>query len=494
MNIILVAGGLNTRFNEYAIFPKILLPYKNNDSILIDFYKKAKDHTLFVLINERYYKMLTEYIRVNKLEIQVIKTTNTNGSYNTIASIKKYLPKTDMLFVWSDLIIDCKTLDLTDVKTNYPTIYTKDGGYRFKISHGKLSQVDPISAIGNVPGIYYLPNSTDIDVVHEESLDLLEYLWNNMSVGDKPFKYPILEFRDKEVYEKFIKSTPKNENVPRFFNSIEIIGNILIKRGIDPKYRDLIRKETSWYKKLSQGDPTRSRLMPKLYSYDDASMVMEYLEGYETIHHYIERTGDYSIIDHEIRMLNLLHEEEIKVDKDIVLNDITQEFYYKTCGRIGSIQDMLIRYDDKEFSHYVEVGFDYLKSQLVRDKYSFIHGDTNGSNVMVHPKTKDIKFIDPRGYFGNTALYGLPEYDFAKVKYFLCGYDDFNLNHYLYSDINYDKPKICGTYTHDKLDGKLNKVMVGFIYLNLASYISNNIMKANIAYEHGMNILKENLS
>lgn len=36
-------------------------------------------------------------------------------------------------------------------------------------------------------------------------------------------------------------------------------------------------------------------------------------------------------------------------------------------------------------------------------------------------------FIDPRGYFGYTEVYGDPDYDFAKVYYSLVGnYDKFN--------------------------------------------------------------------
>ena len=34
MNIVIVAGGLGTRFKQLSVFPKILLPTKDNDSIL----------------------------------------------------------------------------------------------------------------------------------------------------------------------------------------------------------------------------------------------------------------------------------------------------------------------------------------------------------------------------------------------------------------------------------------------------------------------------
>jgi hypothetical protein len=40
-------------------------------------------------------------------------------------------------------------------------------------------------------------------------------------------------------------------------------------------------------------------------------------------------------------------------------------------------------------------------------------------------------FIDPRGYFGHTELYGDPNYDWAKLYYSVVGnYDQFNLKNF----------------------------------------------------------------
>ena len=40
-------------------------------------------------------------------------------------------------------------------------------------------------------------------------------------------------------------------------------------------------------------------------------------------------------------------------------------------------------------------------------------------------------FIDPRGYFGYTALHGDPNYDWAKLYYSVVGnYDQFNLKNF----------------------------------------------------------------
>jgi hypothetical protein len=167
------------------------------------------------------------------------------------------------------------------------------------------------------------------------------------------------------------------------------------------------------------------------------------------------------------------------------------EFYDKVIQRIKSIEKLLIKLNYKELFYYLNKAYKYILSNVDFKTYSFIHGDPNGSNVLVNPSTLDIKFVDPRGYFGFTKIYGLKEYDYAKVNYFLNGYDDFNQGNYLYSEKYYDKPKLL--YKHKKLDTKLYNVMVGIIYLCLTSYISNDIFKVNIAYEHGVEILRREL-
>lgn len=51
-------------------------------------------------------------------------------------------------------------------------------------------------------------------------------------------------------------------------------------------------------------------------------------------------------------------------------------------------------------------------------EYKLIHGDCNFSNMLIDPTRQEggVSFIDPRGYFGNTSIYGLPDYDVAKVR------------------------------------------------------------------------------
>lgn len=60
------------------------------------------------------------------------------------------------------------------------------------------------------------------------------------------------------------------------------------------------------------------------------------------------------------------------------------------------------------------------------ERFTFIHGDCTFSNLMLDRHDEPV-FIDPRGYFGYTELYGDPSYDWAKLYYSIVGnYDQFN--------------------------------------------------------------------
>ena len=75
-NIVIVAGGLGTRFNELSVFPKILLPTSTHNSILNEIQDSFCDYTgtMSLIINEKFYDMVDNYIKVNGIKnINLIK-------------------------------------------------------------------------------------------------------------------------------------------------------------------------------------------------------------------------------------------------------------------------------------------------------------------------------------------------------------------------------------------------------------------------------------
>ena len=223
---------------------------------------------------------------------------------------------------------------------------------------------------------------------------------------------------------------------------------------------------------------------------------MEYLEGYKPLHKVLKQMDSEEQVQELYRniksALDILNTNIMAVSRGTFESDLKKEVVDKVIVRCENIKHMLIKYDRTELEKILRDAYQLLldlEDNVVT--YCFTHGDLNGSNLLVNPKTLDVKLIDPRGYFGNTELYGWKPYEYAKLLYCLYGYDDFNNNLQIY---NRDWPKKLKWADSIKfLNKKTYKVLVGIIYVALAGYISQDIMKANIAYEYGMKLLRKEL-
>lgn len=62
------------------------------------------------------------------------------------------------------------------------------------------------------------------------------------------------------------------------------------------------------------------------------------------------------------------------------------------------------------------------------DEFTVLHGDLCLSNVLYAVRSGIVKLIDPRGEFGQHAIYGDPRYDLAKLRHSVAGNYDFVIN------------------------------------------------------------------
>ena len=501
LNIVIVAGGENTRFKEMSIFPKILLPTLNYSSILAYDCELFKDHNIYLIINDRYYDMVRQYIDKTKLNVNLICSKNHNGSANTIKEIYDELPKEDVLFIWSDLILSKDGVHnmINDINNNLfywsNIIFVYNGQYRFKVEDNIVKNV---KNNGNVPGIYFALKLFNMKPISfPDNFDYVEIFQKYLDgcFDHIEYKGNILEFRDLETYIDYYKNDYSLKTNTRFFNKMDIDkeNNILTKVCINENYNHLIDREIKWYEKCINKN---YKNIPNIYktNIDNHKIQMEYLNGYENIYEFIKscNANEFDIfMNTYINAINDLHNiENISVDYYDAYEDYKIEYYDKVIKRCNSISSILYDYDENELKKILSEAFDAI-IDLSGDicNYCFIHGDLNGSNVMYNRNTNKIKFIDPRGYFGKSQLIGPKYYDFAKVAYCLSGYDEFNNGRFKFTSNWYDKPKVLRKYKFNNND-KLYCIIVGIIWVALAEYISQDVFKANIAYRHGLNILK----
>jgi aminoglycoside phosphotransferase len=115
---------------------------------------------------------------------------------------------------------------------------------------------------------------------------------------------------------------------------------------------------------------------------------------------------------------------------------IKEAYYNKTMSRLSKVRDLIPLAGQKSIIinececrnvFFYKRDLENALEQLKCNSFSFIHGDCTFSNIMLKNSEVPV-FIDPRGYFGFTELFGDPNYDWAKLYYSIAGnYDRFNL-------------------------------------------------------------------
>lgn len=179
--------------------------------------------------------------------------------------------------------------------------------------------------------------------------------------------------------------------------------------------------------------------IPKVLYFDNTSYTMIFYE-YETLSkkwHSLTVSEKDDILK-QIRMhLNNLHQfETIKISETHYRDLLIIELLQKTTERIKQIEPLLKKYSHiKKVNHRDFISFEkiigFFKKEMdtfLKNKtYSLcpIHGDCQFNNILIGPQ-KEILFIDPRGYYGTYEIYGIPEYDDAKIAFALSGYDIFD--------------------------------------------------------------------
>lgn len=506
-NIYLVAGGKNSRFGGLSFWPKLLMPVDNKQSILmhdIDMLKRCCKQ-MTVIINAQYYDQLKEYVANLSLPVKIVKSTNTNGSANTI---REALSKEDVagkngLFVWSDLIIDESLQDTVSKIENDNAeaayvLFSLD--YRLGIDKDNRLSTNA----HNLPGIYYISDLATLQEPYQEyeDYDLASFIADKYAGKYKCYWYSgkLLEYRDKQSFlDYYLSETDKASNMQtRFFNQITVNpkDKTLIKKCVDTSYDKLIEHEVSWYKEV--GDEP---FVPKLYSYDIETpyhfMKMEHLRDTHPFSYDLANKNT-AAVSNLLKVVDKLHSHVKDVDPKTYEEDCRMEYYDKPVNRMEKVWSLL---DDhyKETFLLVDTAYGYIMSHVDHSKYCLIHGDLNGSNVLIDNKTNDAKLIDSRGYFGKTQNYGPKEYDYAKILYAATGYDSLNKCRAVCKGddelTNWPKSDWYRTISDvswlpKELNTSLLWVIVGTIYLSLTSYIGQDIFKANIAYKRGISILR----
>lgn len=552
-NIVILAGGKNSRFESLSVFPKVILPIGNESILqkLLNVFNTIETiEKVNLIVNQSYKDIVLSYYNnslYNKDKLNIIFSKNQNGSAYTFCEVSKklntkfFIKDNYTLFIWSDLILNEN--DLREFINELNTVVLKDNTKKFLYITNTLDYRIGVEKDGsiidyrkhNLPGLYVLgglENETEYSSIwsfvkksHKDNYDFSEvfndlHLLNKFKeVSSYEYRWSIREIRDLGAYElERLNNYNINNMQTRFFNQISFLTkDILVKKCISDKnhYKQLIENEYNWYNYVASIESkNENSVIPKIYEYNkDFNFIkMEYING-ETLENTYRKNNsffnDKKNINDVLYSINMLHSFEIKEsDFERYKKDSFKEYVIKTLTRSSSVSHIIMAYDYDKLEELLLEAYDTLISSVSDNdiSYRIIHGDLNGSNIMLlnenYNNVSKVKFIDPRGYFGDSKLFGPREYDYAKFLYFLDGYNNFNTktNFIWYKPGEYTTiDKVVDTNKNvfsdfcSSTEYKRLEIIKDIIWLNLTSYISNDILKVNIAYDYGFESLQKHV-
>jgi MobA-like NTP transferase domain len=498
LHIIVQAGGRGSRLRHHTWNkPKCLVSVRGKPLLyhLFDRFPTAHFH----IIGDYAFEQLQKYLETNPpIPSYTLTHTDQKGTLSGISIALQDVPKdAELLITWSDLIIgDLPEFPITD----YPVVVTTNAfTCRWTYDHGQLKE-EP--GPNGIPGIFYVKQAKEFPTPPSSG----EFVkWFSKSVT----KFAIKECNNLEELGDFATIETQNDRAgfSRFFNEVKILDTTVEKRAIDPNYADLIGKEQSWYKSVSD---LGFRRIPKIISTEP--YVMERISG----QHAYQMTD---LNDRERRAVLADYLDALVSLHDLgtqpaVEQDIRDTYINKTINRVESVANIIPNFNKSAMTiNGIKCQNIFSKPEIFEDIYKMlepkfftpIHGDPTFSNSLIDRNLR-AWFIDPRGYFSKPGIWGDPVYDFAKVYYSAVGgYDAFNRRKFkLHIDdetveIIMEPPaftQAANDIFKEFFEDDLKKIQVlhGLIWLSLSGYAKDDIDSVIGSFYLGLYYLEQGLS
>ncbi len=490
--IIVQAGGKGTRLEHLTKNkPKALVPVKNLPMIfhLFRHYPDKK----FIIIGDYLKDVLKKYLSVfATVDYEVVDADGTGTCGGIKTAIDKIPSNNPFMLIWSDLILR-DDYDIPDDGNNYVGI-SKDFECRWSYKDNEF--IEERSKEDGVAGMFVFTNKDLINDVPNDG-EFVRYLSEKNINFSRTDLYGTCEFGVLEEYNKIENSKC------RPFNKVTIKNNLFIKEPIDDQGKELAKKEINWYKKVYD---LGFKGIANIHKFEP--LTMDLING-KNIYEYDDIPNDKKlmILSKIVNHLENLHSLESYPTEQ---SSVEKAYITKTFDRIDKIQDLV------PFGHdeYITVNgrkcrnVFFYKDELIKKvkeisvpEFKLIHGDCTFSNIMLDDEMNPI-LIDPRGYFGDTLLYGDVNYDWAKLYYSIVGdYDRFNLKKFrliinednveLNIETNGWKELENDFFELTKTDKKTIKLLHAIIWLSLTTYAWQDYDSICGAFYNGLYYLEE---
>jgi GTP:adenosylcobinamide-phosphate guanylyltransferase/aminoglycoside phosphotransferase len=417
-HIIVQAGGKGTRLEHLtANKPKALIPV-DNLPMLFHLFRKFPDKR-HIIIADYKRDVLREYLAsFADVKYRIVDAEGGTGTCSGIGQAVALLPDGEpFMLIWSDLILpDGFCLPNADenrvgLSETFPC--------RWSCRDGKFEE--SVSVENGVAGLFVFKDKSVLNDV-PQSGEFVRWLKEREIAFETFGLAGTREFGLLSEYEKLGRAKT------RPFNRITIEGETVVKEAADEQGRRLAEREANWYDFAASRGVTA---IPKIYA--TKPLKMERIDGGNVYEPNLLQDEKRNVLERIAEALKDLHKLG-RAPADAF--SLHEAYYTKTMDRLGKVRDLLPFADRRTIVvngracrnvFFCKRALEERLARLRCDAFAFIHGDCTFSNIMIRKDGRPI-FIDPRGYFGFTELFGDPNYDWAKLYYSLVGnYDRFNL-------------------------------------------------------------------
>lgn len=485
--VIVQSGGKGTRMGHYAANkPKCLIPV-NDVPMIVNMMKIYKDKKIFI-IGDHLIEVLESYLNsfCREYDYKVIKTNETGTSAGLKEAVSHIPDGEPFILTWSDLFFEkeqkfsfSKEL-LVGLSDSFKCRWKYDRGF-----------INEASTTCGVSGFFVFKNKEKFNHIKTDKSLVRGFLTENYSedITSTFYNHDCFEVGEKEKYEELLSKKVNH----RYFNKVEVVGDKVYKKCIDPKYNSVHEKEKKWYSFVN-GKFDR---IPKVYSADP--LVISKINGK---HLWQVNDNKGIIIENYCNALASLHNiGSMKAP----MGECMRVYFSKAYQRVEEVFSIL-KFADKpsikingrfcENPIYNLSNFeDIISSISLVNDYNVIHGDCSFSNTIVDNQNQ-IWFIDPRGSFGSTDIYGDKRYDWAKFYYSASGnYDSINSKKFKVSIIGDDVDLSISSNGYEYFEnliiersGMSKREMLlinSTIWLSLTGYVKEDIDSVLYAFYKG---------
>ena len=459
---VLVSRDMRKKFGD---LPTALFPLGDKTMVehIYDKYKSQVDKIYIVVYKNKV--LIEDYVAIKKLPIEIIVLDQLKDLGYTIFYGMNYIlsHNVDMDYVYinfADSLLDDMLPITHDDVIYFSQNATFDEWTYFNEDNGRIraildknqleNNLDKVKEYKNIfVGVFALKYVQKFLSIMKRNIDQsdewMDSFYRTLLEYSVEYSFSMLEtssWFDVGHSDNYLKAKTNVE--ARAFNTIEIDE----KRGILKKCSDNKVKlvdEIRWYLRL----PNKLQyLLPRIYDYsldlNSPYVSMEYY-GYHTLHESL-MYGNLPLVKWQDIFKKLLFAiqdmEKYKVEgtKDDFIGALNDIYLQKTFIRLDKMRNH--PGFKTFFSNPIFInGIEYLSlnqylamlPNLIRNivmdtfsgRFNIIHGDLCFANVLIEDTYNFVRFIDPRGKFGEYDIYGDGRYELAKLMHTLEGKYDF---------------------------------------------------------------------